>query len=290
MFNRFMLACMLPIALSILPSAGVAQGSDPIHFTLEPGHRDAARIQVRFESGDSRNHNSWSTGMPPSDLAGLDLSSFHTPGTRPLRFSVIREAGRLDCVGRGGESHAWGNCSFAADPVFVRLLQSHAIPTPTRDQAFSLMAVNVRRELVEAMTAAQYPPPTIGNLTALAALGVDGNYIASMRRAGYRPSSIESLVQFKAMGITPEWIGGFVRIGYANVPGDGLVQLRALGITPDYIAGFQRIGYRNLPVDTLIQLKALNISPDFVRAVVKAGEPMPSIDHLVRLKLFSDRH
>lgn len=288
---RSVFALTVPMALLAMTPSAYALDPGQIRFTLEPGHRDSSKIQVRFESGgEGRNHSNWSTGLMPSDLVGLEVSSFHAAGTRPLHFAVVREAGRLDCAGRGGESHAWGNCSFASDPGFARLLQSRGIGAPTQEQAFGLMALNVRRELIDAIAAARYPTPSINDLTALAALGVDRAYIGELSHAGYRPTSIQSLIEFKAVGVTPAWIAGFVRVGYANIPGNGLVQLRALGVTPEYIAGFQRIGYRDLSVSTLTQLKALNISPEFVRSIVHAGEPMPPVSHLVRLKLFADRH
>jgi hypothetical protein len=291
MLRRTALASLMPLTILALTPSAAAMDPDQIHFTLEPGHRNPAQIQVRFDSSrDGRNQNNWSTGMPLSELNGLEVSSFRAAGTRPVHFAVVREAGRLDCAGRGGESHAWGDCSFAPDASFARLLETRGIGTPTREQAFGLMALNVRRDLIDAVAQAHYAAPTIGDLTALAALGVDRSYIMGMSRAGYRPASTKSLIEFKALGITPEWIAGFVRVGYANVPGEGLVQMRALGITPDYVAGFQRIGYRDLPVNTLVQLKALNITPEFVRSVVRAGEPMPPVNHLVQLKLFTNRH
>ena len=112
-----------------------------------------------------------------------------------------------------------GNCSFTADPRFTQLLESRGIRRPTRDQAFGLMAVNVRREMIDAIAAAHYPTPSVDDLMGLAALGVNGAYIGEMARAGYRPTSIDALIQFKALNITPQWIAGFVRIGYANLPG-----------------------------------------------------------------------
>ncbi len=48
------------------------------------------------------------------------------------------------------------------------------------------MAVNVRRELIEAVTAAHYPTPSIDNLMALSALDVTADYISEMARVGYR--------------------------------------------------------------------------------------------------------
>lgn len=284
-------ACALLCASVAVSSACLAQSTELVRFSLSPERGGGGKIHASFsEDQDSRNHNNWSTGFLPSELVGLEVSSFRGAGSRRLRFAVTREAGRLDCTGNGGGEHASGNCRFSADPSFTRLLASRGIGRPTAHQAFGLMAVNARRDTIDAVAAAHYPTPTIDNLMALAALGVDGRYITEMARAGYRPDSVQKLVEFKALGITPQWIAGFVNIGYANVPGNGLVQMRALGITPEYILGYQRIGYRNLPVNTLVQLKALDITPEFVRRAVPAGAPLPSVGHLAELRMFGERH
>jgi hypothetical protein len=278
-------------AFLTVSSACTAQSAEWIHFTLEPNAGDPGKIHASFRSGD-RGHeeNNWSTGFRPSDFVGLDLAGFRGAGSRVLHFAMIREAGRLDCSGHGGESYAAGYCSFTADPAFTQLLERRGIGRPTQEQAFGLMALNARRELIDAVAAAHYPMPSINNLMALSALNVTGDYISGMARAGYRPQSIDSLIQFKALDITPAWIAGFVRIGYGNLPGNELIQLKALDITPEFIAGFDRIGYRHLPVDQLVQLKAMNVTPEFVQRVAAADASRPSIDKLVQLKAFSRQH
>ena len=281
------LAALLLAFLSV-SSACTAEPAEWIHFTLEPRSGDGL-VQASFTSENGGHHNNWSSGFRPSDLVGLDVAGFRGTGSRPLRFSVIREAGRIDCSGHGGEGYGAGYCSFTADPAFLQLLESRGIGRPTREQAFGLVAVNARRELIDAVSAAHYPTPSIDNLMALSALNVTGGYIREMARAGYRPRSIDSLIQFKALNITPDWIAGFVRIGYANVPGDELVQLKALDITPDFIAAFDRIGYRHLPVDQLVQLKALNITPEFVQRIAAVDQSLPPVDKLIQLKAFSTK-
>jgi len=282
--------CALLLAFVAVSSACMAQSADWIRFSLQPERGNSAKIHANFiEDSDRADHNNWSTGFLPSELVGLEVASFRAAGSRSLHFSIVREAGRLDCAGNGGGNHAAGTCRFADNPAFTQLLVNRGIGRPNREQAFGLMAVNARRDVIDAVAAAHYPTPTINDLTALAALGADGGYVSGMARAGYRPSTIHALIEFKALGITPEWIAGFARVGYANLPGEGLVQLRALGVTSDYIAGFQRIGYRNLPVSTLVQLKALNITPEFVRATVGQQAPMPPVSELVQIKLFGRR-
>lgn len=292
MNRAFALIGALLLALISISSACTAAQSDWIHFTLEPNHGSAGTIRASFRK-DVNGHNddnNWSTDFRPSDFVGLDLAGFRAAGSRPLRFAMIREAGRLDCAGHGGESYAAGSCSFTADPAFTQLLESRGIGRPTQEQSFGLMAVNARRELIDALAAARYPMPSINNLMALSALNVTGGYISQMSRAGYRPNSVDALIQFKALNITPEWIGGFVRIGYGNLPADELVQLKALDITPDFIAGFDRIGYRHLPVDELVQLKALDITPEFVQRVAAVDASLPPVNKLVELKTFGRKH
>ena len=290
--NRLLaLICAVLLAALSVSSATLAAQSDWIRFTLEPqgGGDEKIRGEFRHEDENGAHDNHWSTGFAPSELTGLDVQGFRGPGTHPLRFAVIRDAGRLDCAGDGGASFAHGNCSFTEDPGFMQLLASRGIARPSHDEAFAMMSVGVRRELIDAIASAGYPTPSLDNLIAMAALGVDGRYISELARAGYRPGGVDSLIQFRAMGITPEWIGGFARIGYASLPADELVQLKALNITPEFIAGFDRVGYRHLPVDTLVQLKALEITPDFARWAAGQRSAMPSVDELVQMKIFGRR-
>lgn len=288
MMNRpIALACASVLAAATLSMTAAAQSAELIHFSLEPERGTPAKIRASLR--DDRNghrDNNWSTGFLPSELAGLEVSSFRASGTRPIHFAIVREAGRLDCAGNGGGGYAAGNCRFTDNTAFTQLLVGRGVGRPDPEQAFGLMAVNARRDIIDAVAAAHYPTPTVDDLMALAALGVDGGYINGIARAGYRPGTIHSLVEFKALQINPEWIAGIARVGYGNVPSDQLVQLRALGITPEYVAGFQRVGYRQLPINELVQLKALGITPEFVRATVGTQAAMPPVDKLVEYKLF----
>jgi hypothetical protein len=123
-------------ALVTVSSACTAQSPDWVRFTLEPSQKDPAKIRASFrDQSDDRDHNNWSSGFMPSDLVGLDVSSFHGSGTRPLHFAIVREAGRLDCAGSGGNNYASGNCSFLPNAGFLQLLSSRrdrrrALPNP----------------------------------------------------------------------------------------------------------------------------------------------------------------
>ncbi len=287
--NRLLaLLLALVVASVTVSSACVAAPSDWIRFTLE-GDGQGNHLRGHFWDGDGPRHNDWSSSFVPSQLVGFELASFNAPGSRQLRFSLRREAGRADCYGNGGSGRLSGNCSFTPDPAFTQLLLSRGIGRPTREQAFGLMALNVHRDIVDAFGEARYPTPTVDDLMALTAVGVTGNYISGLARAGYHPRSIHSLVEFAALKITPEWIGSFARAGYGNLSAEELVQLRALNVTPEFIRGYERLGYQNLPANMLVQLKALNVTPEFVRSHVAQNAPLPPVSELVQMKVFGAR-
>ncbi len=285
------LAFLFAVFLTTLSvaSACTAASSEWTGFTLEPT-RDGSKLRATFRDNDRGNDNHrWSADFRPSDLVGLDLALLRASGSRPLRFAIVREAGRLDCAGEGGGSYARGNCGFTPDASFLALLESRGIERPSRDEQFAMMAVDVRRQLIDSIGAARYPTPSVDNLIAASAVGVSSRYVQELAKLGYRPASIDDLVQFRALNITPDYIGGFARIGYRNMDPDDLVQLKALNVTPEYVTGFERAGYRNLPVDKLVELKALNITPEFIRAVEQRPGELPPIEQLVVLQSLQRR-
>ena len=269
---------MTAVAVS---SACVASDVQPLRFTIEPSG-GVSTVQVRFARDIERGRHEWSSSFRVTELAGLDPATLAAPATRPLRFAIAREAGRVDCAGSGGNRMAHGTCSVTADAKFNRYLSERGIRTPTADETFGLIALDVRRDLVAALAQARYPTPSISDLQALTAIGVKPAYIRSLAGQGYRPRTIDALVQFGALGITPEYIGSFSRAGY-DLSAEELVQLKALDITPEFVRGFERIGYGRLPAETLLQLKALNVTPEFVRSVHNGGA-LPSPDRLVMLR------
>src|SRR5947209_9697572 len=98
----------LILATITVSSACVAAPSDWVHFTFDAGRGGDGRIHASFRDRDGSN--SWSGSFQPAELAGLDVGGLRSPGVRPLRFALVREAGRLDCAGNGGNNTAEGNC------------------------------------------------------------------------------------------------------------------------------------------------------------------------------------
>lgn len=263
-------------------SACTAGGLEQIRFSIDAAPK-GGEVRASFTSGTVRR-NSWTTEFFASQLIGLDLAGLRSSASHPVRFAVVREPGRLDCVGTGARSVASGDCTFTADPGFTNFLMSRGMKRPSQDEAFSMMSLDVRRDLVEALHAARYPVPRAEDLISLTAIGANAAYVNGLAAVGYRPRDLDALLQFKALDVTPEYIQSFVRHGLPNLPTDDLVQLKALGVDGDYVASFESAGYRNLSVDQLVQLKALGVTAEFARAVRRSSAQAPTPERLVELK------
>ena len=241
--------------ISLACSASTA-GPEALSFRLSD-QLQAGPIQVEFERPHPGGKSQWSDSFEPSQLAGLDRSAIRAPGSRPVRFALTREAGRVDCSGNGGSGRASGICSATANPAFLALLRERGIETPEGEQLFGLISLDVRRALIEALAAARYPTPSLDDLFGLTALDVDAAYIQALSSAGNRPPTLSALMEFKA-----------------------------LDIDAAYVAGMHAAGYAGLSPDELVELKALDVTPEFARAAASSGR-RPSVDELVSRKIFS---
>jgi len=255
------LGSLLLAAISI-STAGLAADPGELRFTLES--RDGGNAQVGFDlqENDGRHRNRWNTNstMPVRDLNGLAPGDLIGGGSRPLRFALVREAGRLDCAGSGGNGRGSGRCRFTADPAFLALLAQAGIRAPDQRNAFGMVILDIRRDLVTAVRDARYRNATAGDLTGLAALGVTPAYIRELDRRGYRPDSLNDLTAFKALGVTPAYVDGLSRAGFGRIAPDAVVQMKALGVTPDYLAQLRGAGYAPLKGDEVVQMKAMGIT------------------------------
>lgn len=274
-------AAILLTTLTVTTSC-LANSPENLRFALRPSTGLAGDVTLQIRSGGDARHNGMTSSFHSSELTGLDQTRLYSGG--PVQFALVREAGRVDCVGNANARKAEGRCRFTPDQGFSSFLASNGMQRPNLEQSYDMTLVGVHRDLVSALRAANYPVPSIDDYVALSAVGVTRSYIADLSRAGYRPKDIDDLVEFRAVGVTPAFLGALARAGYSNLPSEEVVELAALDIDPEFIRSFERIGYRNLPVEKLVELKALDITPEYVLMVRSSMMKNASLDKIVELK------
>ena len=256
------------VAVSTVAVTGTVDAATPSEFDFRLT-AEAERIRGDFKrvGRDSQ----WNSSFRAADFQGLDRGRLAADGPAPVQFALVRDAGRLDCAGTAAQGAATGRCRFTADQAFFDYLKSSGVTGLSGDDAYTMTAVGVRRDLVAAIRQAKYPAPSASDLVSLAALGVERGYIDRLAAAGYRPDHIDTVIQYKALGITPDYIAGLRRSGFDRISPNQLVQFKALGIDSAYIESMRAVGYGSLPAGTLVEFKALGVTADYIADLRRRG-------------------
>jgi hypothetical protein len=301
------------------PAAQVAadQRESSIEWTIAGERGQSDKVQLTIESRWGPNSNSvWSNDRSLSELAGLGPTQLS--GARgPVRFALVKEAGRLDCAGTAGSLRGGGSCSFTPDAGFASYLQARGMGVPTRHQAFSLTMSGVGRDLVDALDKGGFERPRVEQLTAMGIHGATADYVRALSGLGYRLSaddvvafkihgvdpdyiralapiapklrhiSASDLVSLKIHGVEPQFVRAMAAMGpqFQEVTADDLVNMAIHGVTADYVEQIAALGYRNLSADDFVNMAIHGVTPDYVRSLRRSGMAPASAQQLVKLRL-----
>ena len=255
----------------------------PFHLSKS---RDAKEVQLSMEHRrDAKRVGNWSQSVALSDLQGLNAGQLAGRSATPIRFALVRPAGRFDCSGSVRSYDGRGTCAFAADAPFSAMLAKRGIGRPSLDQSYQLAMSDFRPEVLDALASAGYPRPTLAQSISLGIFNIGPAYVRDLAQAGYRLGSVDDLVGFKIHQVSPELIRAYRTLGYRQLSAADLMAMAIHRVTPEYIRGFASLGYRDLPADKLVQLRIFNVTPEDVRALQAQGIALPSADQLVRLRL-----
>lgn len=240
-------------------TAGLAAASNALRFELM--QRDNDRVQLTLSSQASGRQRT-STGFRLEEFGGLSEASLQSLTQTPVRFSLTRDAGRLDCAGSGAMRRAAGTCRFTSNATFASFLAASGVSRPSDEEMLAMTVLGTSRTLVHGLRSARFDMPNPSDLIAMTAVGVTPEYIRDLAAHGYRPTKSADLIPLKALDVSPAYIRSLRNVGYDRLTAEELIQLKALGVSADFIVGLQRRGYRDLAVSRLVQLKALSIRPE----------------------------
>ena len=278
-------------------------------WTLRPGHSPG---HVHFSMsmswpGGGNSHTS--SDVPEGEFDGLDLSA---SGRREVRFSIVRDAGRLDFDGLMDGRRGSGFFQFTPDPNYVVRMEQLGFDVDEREQ-FGMTLHDVSIEFAQQMRDADIRGVDTDSLLAFRIHGVSLSWFEELRRegqsdldaddliafrihgvsagiirelraSGYDPDSDE-LIALRIHGASPEWIDELSRYGYEGIDLDDLIAFRIHGVSPEFIGEIQTLGYPQPDPGDLIAMRIHNVSPSFVRDVQSRGMGDLTIDELVGMKI-----
>ena len=208
-------------------------------------------VQFSLQSSRGGDQFSTSSAWKLADLRGLDWAA---AGKHDVSFSIVRDAGTIDCKGFVQDQHGAGLFTFQPNPQYRPEMAKLGFDFEDKE-LFSAAVFDVSFEFVRAMKSAAVRGMDARKLLAFRIHGVTPQMVRDLRAAGLEAADAEKLIAFRIHGVSPDFVGEISHLGFQHAPPDQLIALRIHGVTPEYIEGLRSKGMRDLTLDQLINLR-----------------------------------
>jgi hypothetical protein len=256
-------------------AAETRSGSWAMTKSDDPGKVEFA-IMEHHHDGNSNHQSDW----PMSAFQGVDFSK---SGRQDVRFTIARDAGKIDCEGFLDNGEGAGTFHFQPDANYPRAMQSLGFPIDDEKQ-FDMAVMDVGLDFARQMNNEHLDNLDADKLIAFRIFRVDAQFIHDLRAEGLKVSDSDKLVAFRIHGVTPEMVRSLRQAGYSPDE-DTLVAMRIHGATPEWIAELKQRGYDHIELEKLIAFRIHGVSPDFIGKLQGLGYSHPEPDQLITMRI-----
>jgi len=253
--------------------------------------KDGDKINLNLERRTERGgRNQMGHTYDFSELQGLTREQALSGG--PVRFSLVREAGRIDCEGTFQDGKGSGTFQFTPNPSFVSAMKSRGFDFETNrrdhdgetdDRLFAATTLNVTTALADDLTSA-FGKLTIDDLFKAAIFKVDSQFAREMKASGFENLGMEELVKARIFKIDPAFVRQVSQMGFEKEPFESLVKMQIFKVTPEFIAEMRNEGLTNLQLEELVKLRIFKIDSQFIRDARADGVPV-EVERLVQRRI-----
>lgn len=212
-----------------------------------------------------------------------------------VKFSLVREAGTIDCEGSFQNGEGSGTFRFTGNQSFVAAMKSRGFDfeqnsstsrseRDVEDRLFAATTLNVTTALADDLLAADFGKLDVDDLFKAAIFKVDSKFMREMKASGFPNLGMEELVKARIFKIDAEFVRQITQMGFANEPFESLVKMRIFKVTPEFIAAARNEGLTNLSVEELVKMRIFKIDSEFIRQA-KADGVRLDVEELVRKRI-----
>lgn len=252
------------------------------------------KLQLNFETRTERGaHNQMGHTFEYSELQGLTREQAVNGG--PVRFSLVREAGRIDCEGSFQNGKGSGTFQFTANQGFISAMKTRGFDFEKslsnedsdrdgNDRLFAATALNVTTALADDLVSSGFGRLTVDDLFKAAIFKIDSNFMREMKASGFPNLTMEDLVKARIFKIDAEFVTKVTQMGFDKEPFESLVKMQIFKVSPEFVAEVRNEGLTDLSVEDIVKLRIFKIDADYIRKARSEGVPM-EVERLVQRKI-----
>ncbi len=246
-------------------------------------------FERRTEKGGRSQHGST---FAYADLQGLNREQALKNGA--VKFSLVREAGTIECEGSFTDGKGAGTFRFTSNPQFVSAMKSRGFDfektektgdeREAEDRLFTAATVNVTTALADDLLAANLGNLDTDDLFKAAIFKVDSKFMQEMKASGFANLTMEDLVKARIFKIDADFVRWVAQMGFDKEPFESLVKMRIFKVTPEFITEARNEGLTNLNVEDLVKMRIFKIDGAFIRQAKADGVPL-EVEKLVQKRI-----
>ena len=251
------------------------------------------KIQLSFERRTEKGGKSqMGQSYNYADLQGLSREQALNGGA--VKFSLVREAGTIDCEGSFSGGKGVGTFRFTSNPQFVAAMKTRGFDfaaessrgkhQDVEERLFAAATLNVTTALADDLLAADFGKLDTEDLFKAAIFKVDSQFMREMKASGFPNLGMEDLVKARIFKIDANFVKEVVGMGFDKEPFESLVKMRIFKVTPEFIAEARNEGLTNLDVEDLVKMRIFKIDAAFIREARAEGVPL-EVEKLVQKRI-----
>lgn len=227
-----------------------------------------------------------------TDLQGLSRDQAQNGGA--VKFSLVREAGRIDCEGTFQNGKGSGTFRFTGNQAFVASMRTRNFDFDQRsdthnghaseNRLFAATTLNITTALADDLLSADFGKLDVGDLFKAAIFKVDSRFMREMKASGFPNLGMEELVKARIFKIDAAFVTHVAQMGFEKEPFESLVKMRIFKITPEFIIEVRNEGLTNLEIEDVVKLRIFNIDGEFIRKAKAEGVPL-EVEKLVQRRI-----
>lgn len=281
-------------AMRLTASSSVsAQTTMTGDWTASVDNDKPGRVHLKFQRRtDQGGKNHMGQTLEISDLQGLSREQIANGGS--VRFSLVREAGTIECEGTFQNGKGSGTYRFTGNQSFVSAMKSRGFnfeetsrvhsDDDRENRLFAATTLNVTTALADDLLSAGFGKLQVDDLFKAAIFKIDSAFMREMKATGYPGLGMEELVKARIFKIDANFVREVSQMGFEKEGFESLVKLRIFKVTPEFISEMRNEGLTDLSIEDAVKMKIFKIDVDFIRQARADGVPL-DVERLVQRKI-----
>lgn len=282
------------IFLVAASNVAVGQQQTTGTWTASIKQDEPTKIQLNFERRtDEARKNQMGQTYDFSELQGL--SREQALGGGSVSFSLVREAGRIDCEGSFQNGKGSGTFRFTGNAGFLSAMKARGFDfekNSSRDDGrnepeerlFAATTLNVTTALADDLISSGFSNLDVGDLFKAAIFKIDSKFMREMKASGFPNLGMEELVKARIFKIDAEFVRKATEMGFDKEPFESLVKMSIFKVTPEFVAEVRNEGLTDLSIEDVVKLRIFKIDSAFIRQAKSEGVPL-EVERLVQRKI-----